>query len=104
MKSDKLTESDRAWLCSCSSYAKVKKPELTVMATSEVAIMLHNLRSDIEDLEVRLVVDELSKLLDDVEEKLGEDNDVYCELAYDFQNINDDIKHMRGRLLDVLKN
>lgn len=51
MRSDKLTEEDRAWLCSCSSYAKVKKPEVTVMATSDVAIMLHNLRFEIEELQ-----------------------------------------------------
>lgn len=50
MKNSKLTEEDRAWLCSCSSYAKVKKPELTVMATSDVEIMLHNLRFEIDEI------------------------------------------------------
>lgn len=53
-KLKKLTEEDRAWLCSCSSYAKVKKPELVVMATSNVEIMLHNLRCEIEELKAAL--------------------------------------------------
>lgn len=53
-KLEKLTVDDRAWLCSGSSYAKVKSPDLEVMATSSVAIMLHNLRYEIEDLEAKL--------------------------------------------------
>lgn len=56
MAKDKLTEEDRAWLCSCSSYAKVKKPELTVMATSDVQIMLHNLRFEIEELKESMCI------------------------------------------------
>ena len=45
---------------------------------------------------------ELDSLLDDVEEKLGCDNDAYCELAYDFQNISDDIKNLEKRLIAAL--
>ena len=45
---------------------------------------------------------ELDSLLDDVEENLGEDNDVYCELSYDFQNISDSIKNLEKRLVAAL--
>ena len=54
MRNSKLTEEERAWLCSCSSYAKTKKPELTVMATRDVEIMLHNRRYEIEKLKALL--------------------------------------------------
>ncbi len=47
-------------------------------------------------------MNEIYDLLDKVEKLLGKDDDIYCELAYDVQNISDSIKSMKRKLKDVL--
>lgn len=54
MKNNELTEADKAWLCSGTSHAKTKKPELPVIASREVETMLHNMRSEIQELRAAL--------------------------------------------------
>jgi hypothetical protein len=47
-------------------------------------------------------VDEIYDLLDKVEKLLGEDDDIYCELAYDVQSISDSINSTKRKLKEVL--
>lgn len=47
-------------------------------------------------------IQELDSLLDDLEERNGEDEDVYCELSYDFQDILDSIKYLERKLIAAL--
>lgn len=45
---------------------------------------------------------ELDSMLDDLEEKIGADDDIYCDLVYDFQNISDSIKNFEKQLIAAL--
>lgn len=46
-------------------------------------------------------MDNISDLLDDLEEKLGCD-DAYCELATEWQNVSDEIKRLEARVILAL--
>ena len=50
-----------------------------------------------------LTMSELDSLIDDVEEKYGEDSDSYCGLAYEFQQLVEDFRSvelMANKLLE----
>lgn len=47
-------------------------------------------------------IQELDSLLDDLEEKVGADDDTYCELACDFQNLTDRVKFIEKQLITAL--
>ena len=45
---------------------------------------------------------DLELLVDDVEKKLGEDDDTYCELSHDYQDIIDSIRSLTRKADKIL--
>lgn len=45
---------------------------------------------------------DLDSLLDDLEEKNGQEDEAYSELVHDFQKITDDIRNLEKRIVAAL--